>query len=72
MLNFNRKPHPDDLLIEEARMAADSDWEEEFVANIIRQRNLYGAGWRMTEAQHAKLAQITGQEELDDGFDRRF
>lgn len=70
MMDFNAKPHPEAALIEEARMAADSDWEEEFVAKIIANVKLYGPGHVLSEAQHAKLCQIAGREDLGDGFDR--
>lgn len=54
----NRYEHPDDFLIEEARMAADTDWAEEFVADIITRRNEWGGAFRLTDRQRAKLNQI--------------
>lgn len=70
MIDFNAKPHPQAALIEEARMAADSDWEEEFVADIIEKVGRYGASFSLHSGQLAKLRQIAGQEDLGDGFDR--
>lgn len=70
MIDFNAKEHPDAALIEEARMSAESDWEEEFVADIIAKVKRYGASWNPTAAQRAKLFQIAGREELGDGFDK--
>jgi hypothetical protein len=73
MIDFNkpqRRPHEHDLLIDEARMAASSDWEEEFVADIIEKRDRYGDSFSLNENQLAKLHQIAGEENLSDGFDR--
>lgn len=59
MPDFNEGPdHPDDLLLEEARMSAETDWEENFVADLLKNRNRYGAAFRLTDPQRDKLQEI--------------
>lgn len=70
-LNSSARPdHPDDLLIEEARMAAETDWEEDFVASILGRRAKYGLSFRLTDAQREKLTEIAHGKE-DDLFSRQ-
>lgn len=71
MPDFNRREHPDDMLLEEARMAAESDWEEEFVADLLKRRNRYAEQFTLTNRQRDKLKQIAYGEQIDDDtFDR--
>lgn len=69
-ISLNDDGHPLDELLEDARMAADSVWEEEFVADMLGNRKKYGNHWRPTDMQIAKLRQIAGEDSLGDGFDR--
>lgn len=50
--------HPLDELLEEARMAASSDWEEAFVADLKANRDRYGLDWNPTGRQVEKLQEI--------------
>jgi hypothetical protein len=58
--------HPLDELLEDARMAASTDWEEDFVADQLANRKKYGARWRPTDGQVAKLRQIADGPSEDD------
>jgi hypothetical protein len=57
MLDFSGSDHPDAELIEEARMAAGNDWEEQFVADILA-RIRRNPGYSLSVAQRAKLEAI--------------
>jgi hypothetical protein len=57
MLDFSGSDHPDAELIEEARMAAGTDWEEQFVADILA-RIRRNPGYSLSVAQRAKLEAI--------------
>jgi hypothetical protein len=50
--------HEHDALLEDARMAASTDWEADFVADQLVNREKYGARWRPTDGQVAKLREI--------------
>jgi hypothetical protein len=50
--------HELDELLEDARMAASTDWEEDFVADQLANREKYGARWRPTDGQIKKLRKI--------------
>ena len=69
-MNLNPEPHPLDELLEDARMAASSEWEEDFVRAATAAREKYGLRWKLTDRQEAKLRQIAGEEWLEDGYDR--
>lgn len=56
--NVNSPDHPDDELIEDARMQASNDREEEFVADIKRLRNKLGLGFKLSADQRAWLQRI--------------
>lgn len=63
MPDFNEGPdHPDDLLLEEARMSAETDWEEDFVADLLKNRTRYGAAFRLSDAQREKLEEIVNDD----------
>jgi len=62
--------HPLDELLEDARMAASSDWEEDFVEKMTEERKKWGLRWHPTDRQEAKLRQIAGEAWLEDGYDR--
>lgn len=62
--------HPDDGLLEDARMAASSDWEEGFVTDLLARRKQYGTRFRLSDAQRAKLEQIAAGEDGGDLFSR--
>lgn len=64
-MNLNRPEHPDDLLLEEARMAAESDREEEFVADLLKDRDKYGASFRITAKQRQWLERIAHGDTTD-------
>ena len=70
MITFAGDDHPLDELLEDARMAASSEWEEEFVDSQIENRKRYGRRWEPTDRQVNKLKQITGNKFLDDGYDK--
>jgi hypothetical protein len=62
-LDFNKSPggeieHQLDELLEDARMAASTDWEEDFVADQLANREKYGARWQPTELMVLKLKEI--------------
>lgn len=63
-LNLNQAgpgaEHPDDELLEDARMAASTDWEESFVADLLDRRNRQGANFTLSSAQRDKLEEIIG------------
>jgi hypothetical protein len=70
-LDLNQSPnHPDDLLLEEARMAASSDWEESFVADQLKRRAEWGGAFKLTDAQRSKLEEIAHGKD-DDLFSRQ-
>lgn len=69
-MNFNPERHPLDELLEDARMAASSEWEEDFVNEMTAARKKYGLRWEPTDRQEAKLRQIASEEWLEDGYDR--
>jgi hypothetical protein len=50
--------HEHDALLEDARMAASTDWEEDFVADQLANREKYGARWRPSDGQVGKLREI--------------
>lgn len=58
MPNFNPPDHPDDELIEDARMQASSDREEEFIADMLRLRQQYGASFKLSADQRSWLQKI--------------
>ena len=62
MLNLNNE-HPDDVLLEDARMAASSDWEETFVADMLEKRRKFGLNFRLTDGQREKLEEIAGNND---------
>lgn len=65
-LNLNGKPdHPTAELIEDARMQASTEWEEEFCADIASRAELYGDRLVLTSAQRAKLHAIAHGEDDD-------
>jgi hypothetical protein len=70
-IDFNDREHRDDGLLEEARMAASTDWEEEFVADLIARRKRYGAGFELTDRQREKLGEIVDPPERDERWNRR-
>lgn len=70
-LNFNSPPtaeveHPLDSLLEDARMAASTDWEEQFVADMTEKRKKYGSKWHVSVGQERKLRQIAEKEDSED------
>lgn len=60
MLNLNDE-HPDDALLEDARMNAATDWEEKFVADQLTRRKQYGLNFTLTDAQRETLKKIAGE-----------
>lgn len=70
MIDLIEPDHPLDELLEDARMAASSDWEEEFVDSQLQARKCYGQNWYPTDRQIDKLKQIVGKKWLEDGYDR--
>lgn len=60
-INLNDE-HPDDGLLEDARMSASSDWEESFVADLLDRRSRHGFNFSLSERERAKLLEITGGE----------
>lgn len=61
MPNFSDN-HPDDELLETARMAATTDWEEEFVRDMLRKRRRWRGAFELTPEQRRKLEQIAGED----------
>jgi hypothetical protein len=53
--------HPDDGLLEDARMAASSDWEESFVADLLDRRQRHGANFSLSARERNKLYEISGE-----------
>lgn len=58
MPNFNPPDHPDDELIEDARMQASSDREEEFIADIKSLRDRLGLSFKLSADQRSWLEKI--------------
>lgn len=54
--------HPDDELLEDARMAASSQWAEDFVADQLERRKEYGANFTLSDRQRATLRTIAGHD----------
>jgi hypothetical protein len=57
--------HEHDALLDDARMAASTDWEEDFVAEQLANREKYGARWRPTDGQVGKLREIAEGPSFD-------
>lgn len=59
-VNKRIKPveHPDDGLLEDALMAASTDWEEGFVDDLLKRRERWMSKFTLSDAQRAKLEQI--------------
>lgn len=45
-------------MIEDARMAASTEWEEGFVADLLKKKERWKSKFVLSEAQVAKLEQI--------------
>ena len=56
-INLN-PDHPDDALLEDARMNAESDWAEEFIANLLRRRREYGGNFRLSDRERELVERI--------------
>jgi len=68
-LDFNKsQDHPHDELIEDARMAASNEWEENFVASIIERRKKYGLRFTLSELQFQTLKDIAETQDEGDLF----
>ena len=52
-----------DTLLDDARMAAVTDWEEGFVADLIERRKTWGDRFELTPAQRTKLEEILNPSE---------
>jgi hypothetical protein len=61
-INLNDE-HPDDELIEDARMAASTDWEESFCRSILDRRQRHGANFNLSERERSKLIEISSERE---------
>lgn len=59
-LNLNDE-HPDDGLLEDARMAASTDWEEGFVADLLDRRKRQGFNFSLSGRERDKLHEISGE-----------
>ena len=70
-IKFTADDHPDDSLIEDARMNASNEWEEHFVAGMIYQRKTYGLRFTLTAAQRSKLEEIAEGPSEDARWHRR-
>lgn len=62
-VDLNAPDHPDDGLLEYARMAASTNWEESFAADMLRLRGKLGLRFIITARQRASLKKIAGIEE---------
>lgn len=49
-------------LLEMARMNAENDWEENFVAGLLEKHKQYGARMYLSDLQHEHLKRIAGDE----------
>jgi hypothetical protein len=56
-INLNDE-HPDDALLEDARMNADSDWAEEFIANLLRRRREFGGNFSLSDRERELVERI--------------
>lgn len=51
--------HPDDALLEEARMNADADWAEELIASLLVRRKRHGANFSMSDRERELVERIS-------------
>lgn len=56
-INLN-PDHPDDALLEEARMNADSDFAEQFIASLLKRRREYGGSFRLSDRERELVERI--------------
>jgi hypothetical protein len=56
-INLNDE-HPDDALLEDARMSADSEWAEEFIASLLRRRREFGGAFVLSDRQRELVERI--------------
>jgi hypothetical protein len=59
-INLNDE-HPDDATLEDARMNAATDWEEQFIASLLTRRKQYGGGFRLSDREREIVERIAGQ-----------
>lgn len=50
--------HPDDALLEDARMNASADWAEELIASLIGRRQRLGANFSLSERERELVERI--------------
>lgn len=58
-MNLN-PDHPDDELLEDARMAASTEWEEQFIQSLRQRRQSFGGAFQISERERATLERIAG------------
>lgn len=56
-INLNDE-HPDDALLEDARMNASTQWEEAFIAGLLERRKKYGGNFHLSDAQREIVERI--------------
>lgn len=56
-INLNDE-HPDDALLEDARMNADSEWAEEFIVDLLKLRRKLGANFSLSDRQRELVERI--------------
>lgn len=50
--------HPDDALLEEARMNASADWAEELIASLLSRRRRLGANFSLSKRERELAERI--------------
>lgn len=56
-INLNDQ-HPDDALLEDARMNADADWAEELIASLLDRRRRLGANFSLSARERELVERI--------------
>jgi hypothetical protein len=60
--NKDNSRHPLDATLEDARMNAQTDWEEQFVDEMLYRRKRHGSHWTPTDAMIEKLKEIAQED----------
>ncbi len=63
-MNLN-DDHPDDGIIEDDRMNADSDWEVTFIANLKERRGRMGGNFSLSDRERELVLKIGGNLEVN-------
>lgn len=54
--------HPDDAILEDARMSADNDWEENFIASLLDRRKRMAEAFSLSDREREIVLRIGGNQ----------